>query len=79
MWEKEERLAWMSKNNEMKRKIPDKTEIGPGEKKDDEMYQQVPDGWKGRQGDDRKGLELLAPEVTIAAKNSSLREETSTA
>ena len=38
MWGKEERLGRMSKKNEMQRKIQNKTESGPGEKKGDEMY-----------------------------------------
>ena len=38
LWEKEERLDRMSKRKEIRRETKDKTETGPGEKKDGEMH-----------------------------------------
>ena len=69
----------MSKRKEIRRETKDKTESGPGQKKDGEMhlkagkYLMDGNGEELTGGDDRKGLELLAPEVTTAAKNPSLR------
>ena len=49
MWEKEERMKRMSKKNETKRKIPDKTKTGTGEEMHlrDGKYQMDGNGEEG--------------------------------